>query len=181
MGQQDYPHTFSPDALLLTRGTADDVAFVMATERLPDYEQLVGRWAQSQHDQALADGRHAYFIARLNTEAVGFAIIRDWASPEGVAHIKRVAVTEPGRGYGTALLTNLVEIIFRETDAFRIWLGVFPENVRARRTYEAVGFQAEGIARGSAYFDADHRDELIMSLLRPEWSIRSGRTARTTK
>jgi RimJ/RimL family protein N-acetyltransferase len=78
-------------------------------------------------------------------------------------------------------LTNLVEIIFRETDAFRIWLGVFPENVRARRTYEAVGFQAEGIARGSAYFDADHRDELIMSLLRPEWSIRSGRTARTTK
>jgi RimJ/RimL family protein N-acetyltransferase len=153
----------------------------MATERLPQYEQLVGRWTQSQHHQALADGRHAYFIARLNSEAVGFAIIRDWASPEGVAHIKRVAVSQPGRGHGTALLTNLVEIIFRETNTYRIGLGVFPENVRARRAYEAVGFQAEGIARGSAYFGADHRDELVMSLLRPEWSIRSGKTATKTK
>jgi RimJ/RimL family protein N-acetyltransferase len=38
----------------------------------------------------------------------------------------------------------------------------------AQRTYEA-GFKAEGVARGSAFFGGVHRDELIMSVLKPEW------------
>jgi RimJ/RimL family protein N-acetyltransferase len=156
--------------LQLVRGSNEDVAFVVATEQLPGYEQLVGRWSEAQHRSALADGRHAYFIARFKSEAIGFAIVRDWASAERVAHIKRVVVSQPGHGHGKALLTKLVEIIFQNTSAHRIWLGVFPENTRARRAYEAVGFQAEGIARGSAFFGGMHRDELVMSLLRPDWA-----------
>ena len=57
-----------------------------------------------------------------------------------------------------------------DTEAFRIWLGVFPDNIRARRSYEAVGFQAEGVARGNVFFGGAYRDELVMALLRPEWS-----------
>jgi diamine N-acetyltransferase len=67
------------------------------------------------------------------------------------------------------LLRAVVDTIFHETDAHRVWLGVFPENARARRTYEAIGFKAEGVARGSAFFGGVHRDELIMAILRPEW------------
>src|SRR5262245_44674069 len=96
-----------------------------------------------QHRAALADGRHAYFIARIKSEPAGFAI---------VSHIKRLAVVHPGFGHGKALLAKLVELIFRDTDAHRISLGVFPDNARARRAYEAVGFRVEGLARGSAFF-----------------------------
>jgi diamine N-acetyltransferase len=46
------------------------------------------------------------------------------------------------------------------------------ENARARRAYVAVGFKAEGVARGSAFFGGAHRDELVMALLRPEWEAR---------
>jgi diamine N-acetyltransferase len=53
-----------------------------------------------------------------------------------------------------------------------VWLGVFPDNTRARRAYEAVGFRAEGIARGSAFFYGVHRDELVMAVLRPVWEAR---------
>jgi RimJ/RimL family protein N-acetyltransferase len=157
------------DVLQLMRGTDGDIPFVMATERLPGYERLVGRWSEAQHRAALADNRHAYFIARLESEQIGFAIVRDWGSPEHVACIKRIAVASPGQGHGRALLAALVERIFRGTDAHRIWLGVFPDNARARRAYEAVGFKAEGLARGSAFFGGVHRDELVMALLRPEW------------
>jgi len=158
-----------PDRLELVRATEDDIAFVMATERLPGYGDLVGRWDDAQHRMALADCRYAYFLARLDAKPVAFAIVRDWASPERVTLIKRVAVSRPGLGYGRALLANLVRVIFEHTDAYRIWLGVFPDNVRAQRAYEAVGFRPEGIARGSAYFGGVHRDELVMALLRPEW------------
>jgi ribosomal protein S18 acetylase RimI-like enzyme len=158
------------DSLQLVRGTDAHVSFVMATERTEGYEKLVGRWDEAQHRAALADSRYAYFIGRVQSNDVGFAIVRDWASPERVSHVKRVAVCRPGLGYGKMLLARLVEVIFRDTDAYRIWLGLFPDNDRARRTYQAVGFKAEGVSRGSAFFGGVHRDELVMALLRPEWS-----------
>jgi RimJ/RimL family protein N-acetyltransferase len=157
-------------SLLLARGTERDIHFVMTTERRDGYEALVGRWSEAQHRAALGDGRHAYFIARLQSQDVGFAIVRDWASSERVACIKRIAVSSPGQGHGKMFLAGLVDRVFTDTDAHRIWLGVFPDNDRARRAYEATGFKAEGVARGSAFFGGVHRDELIMALLRPEWS-----------
>jgi RimJ/RimL family protein N-acetyltransferase len=157
------------NALRLDRATDEDIPFIMATERLSGYEQLVGRWSEAQHRNSLVDGRHAYFVARHGAESIGFAIVRDWDSPERVAHIKRVAVCHPGRGDGRRLLIALVERIFLETEAHRIWLGVFPENTRARHAYEAIGFRREGITRGSAFFGDAHRDEVVMALLRPEW------------
>src|SRR5262252_7488430 len=128
----------------------------MATERTAGFEQFVGRWDEARHRLALADGRHAYFIGRDGAEPVGFVIVRDWASPERVTLIKRMAVTRPGRGHGRALLSQVVDAVFAETDAWRVWLGVFPENARARRAYEAAGFTSEGIARGSAFFGGVH-------------------------
>jgi RimJ/RimL family protein N-acetyltransferase len=155
--------------LQLVQGTTDDIAFVMAAERLPGYDELVGRWSAAQHRAALADGRHAYFIARLASRDIGFAIVRDWASSERVACIKRIAVSRPGQGHGKMFLTGLVDRIFTDTDAHRIWLGLFPDNARARGAYEAVGFKAEGLARGSAFFGGVYRDELVMGLVRPDW------------
>lgn len=46
--------------------------------------------------------------------------------------------------------------------------------MRARRAYEAVGFAAEGIARGSAFFGGIYLSELTMAILRPEWNDRRG-------
>ena len=114
------------DPLELVRAAEADIAFIMAAERLPGYEGLVGRWSEAEHRAALADSHHAYFIARRDSQPIGFAIVRDWASRERVACIKRIAVRGPGKGHGKAFLASLVDRIFRETEAYRIWLGVFP-------------------------------------------------------
>jgi RimJ/RimL family protein N-acetyltransferase len=156
-------------ALDVTRGDATAIPFIMSTERTDGFADLVGRWDEARHRAALGDGRHAYFIARVGGEPVGFAILRDWASPERVTLVKRIAVARPGLGYGRTLLGKIVTAAFQETDAWRLWLGVFPENVRAQKSYAAVGFRPEGVARGSAFFGGVHRDELVMALLRPEW------------
>jgi diamine N-acetyltransferase len=160
-------------ALNIIRADASAIPFVMATERTAGFEQFVGRWEEAQHRAALVDGRHAYFIGRDAAGPIGFVIVRDWAAPERVTLIKRIAVGRPGLGYGRALLTGVVDAVFRETNAWRVWLGVFPDNTRAQRAYEAVGFRAEGIARGTAFFGGVHRDELVMAVLRPEWVRRA--------
>jgi RimJ/RimL family protein N-acetyltransferase len=161
----------APASFQLTRGVAADLPFIMATERLAGYEHLVGRWDRARHDGALADPRYAYFVGRTGAEPIGFAIVENWASPERVAHIKRIAVCRPGLGHGKALLRLIMEVLFGETEAYRLSLGLFPETLRARRAYEGAGFRGEGISRGSAYFQGIHRDELIMSILRPEWAV----------
>ena len=168
-------------SLTIVRADVSAIPFVMATERTQGFDEFVGRWDEAQHRAALADGRHAYFIGRDGAEPIGFAIVRDRASPERVALIKRMAVTRPGRGHGRALLAQVVDAVFTETNAWRVWLGVFPENARARRAYEAVGFTAEGIARGNAFFGGVHRDELVMALLRPDWEARAPARTRSPK
>jgi len=155
--------------MMLRRGTAADIPFIMATERLDGYGDLVGRWDDIQHAAALADARYAYFIAEVDGEPAGFSILCDWASSEQVTLVKRVAVARPGAGHGRAMIRAIVDTAFVETDVHRLWIGCFPDNLRARRAYEAVGFVAEGVARGSAYFLGKHRDELILSILRSEW------------
>lgn len=140
----------------------------MATERLDGYDAVVGRWDERKHLSALGDGRHAYFLGLLGEQPAGFAILRDWASPERVTLLKRIAVFRPCNGIGRALLRAVIEKVLRDTQAHRLWLGVFPENLRARRAYAAAGFVPEDGARGSAFFGGAHREEPIMSILRTE-------------
>jgi RimJ/RimL family protein N-acetyltransferase len=164
-----HAHSAKFAEISIVRGDESAIPFIMATERIAGFEHLVGRWEENEHRAALADGRHAYFVGSDGSEPIGFVIVRDWGSPERVTLIKRIAVSRPGLGHGRALLAKVVDAVFAQTDAWRIWLGVFPENTRARRAYEAVGFQPEGIARGRAFIGGTYRDELIMALLRPEW------------
>lgn len=160
-------------ALRLDRGAAADIPLIMAVERIEGFDEWVGRWDEARHRDALGDGRHAYFVARDEvSEAVGFGIVRDWNSPERSTLIKRVAVRQPGRGNGRILVGLVADAVFALTDAHRLAIGAFPENERAIRAYEAAGFQREGVARGSAYFAGRYRDELMLSMLRPEWAER---------
>ena len=154
----------------LERAKDADIKFIMITERLAGYDNLVGRWDERQHLAALNDPRKAYFVGYLGDEPIGFVIIRGWAASDHVTLVHRVAVASPGRGYGRSLVSAVVDVIFRETDAFRIWLAVFPENTRGKRAYEAAGFVAEGIARGISYFQEAHRDQIVMAMLRTDWA-----------
>ncbi|MEJ1939208.1 hypothetical protein WDZ92_54105, partial [Nostoc sp. NIES-2111] len=60
------------DDLALTPGNPKDVPFIMRTERLPGYDELVVRWSEDHHPAAVEDTRHAYFEARCMHLPVGF-------------------------------------------------------------------------------------------------------------
>ncbi|WP_376095135.1 GNAT family N-acetyltransferase [Roseomonas sp. CCTCC AB2023176] len=164
--------------IAIARATPENLPFILATERLPGYDALVGRWDEARHREALAAPHFAYFIARRDGAPVGFAILRDWNAPERVTKVQRIAVSDPGAGTGRALLRAVADAAFTETLVHRLWLGVFPDNLRAQRAYAAVGFVPEGIARGSAFFGGLHRDELVMSLIRPDWEAARAASSR---
>lgn len=155
--------------LTLVDAMADDLTFIMSVERLPGYDALVGRWEEGDHRKALADPTYRYLRADLDGTPVGFVILRGWNAPDHVSLIKRAAIARPGQGIGRQMIAAVVARVFQETEVYWIAIGCFPDNYRARASYEAAGFIAEGITRGSAYFHGEHRDELLLSILRPEW------------
>jgi RimJ/RimL family protein N-acetyltransferase len=153
-------------AVEIVRATEADIPFIMATERLPGNEGLVGRWEREEHEQALADTSNAYFIGVAEGTPIGFVIVQHWASANGAALIRRIIVADTGRKIGRELLSRVIDTIFAETEATRVWLNVFPHNERAQKSYSALGFRFEDRAK---FPEAGESKSWLMVLQRAEW------------
>ena len=150
--------------------TEDDIAFVMATERRPGFKCLVGRAEEAQHRAELASPGIAYLIGERDGVPNGFAILRGLDDPFGNIYLKRIAVSEPGTGFGQDFLKAVIAWSFARPQTHRFWLDVFLHNERARHVYRKVGLREDGVLR-EAYLmpDGTRRSQLLMSILRPEW------------
>ncbi len=78
-----------------------------------------------------------------------------------------------GRGVGSEAMTLVIGYGFDYLNLHRIYLRVFAENARAIRVYEGLGFQHEGRFRDAEWRHGRWLDMLYMSILEPEWRLRS--------
>lgn len=155
------------------RASPDDIPAIMAIERSPGYGLLVGRWESGKHRAEMANPSNAYFALRDADALAGFAIVLGLDDPNNRAHLKRIAVAEPGRGAGAALLAGLLDHVFENSETNRLDLDVFVGNARAKRAYEKAGFTAEGLLREHHRADdGGYRDAWLMSILRRDWVSR---------
>lgn len=127
------------------RATEDDLDFILTTERLPGYDDLVGRWEEAEHRVRLVEADTLYLIAERAGRPVGFAIVRRLDQTE--AYMQRIAMAVPGSGDGSAFMTGLVADVFSRPHVDALALSVFERNARARRVYEKLGFRLTGRVR----------------------------------
>ena len=165
----------------LRKAGAADVAAVMAIERVPGFEDYVGRSSQIEHAEMLASPRYIYLVGvGPQDDVLAFAILRDLDNPHGNLYVKRFVVARAGEGIGTAFLRLLLEWAFAHTPVHRVYLDRFADNARAQRLYAKFGFTQDGVLR-QAYLgpDGHRRDLTLMALTRPEWeaSVKSSATA----
>jgi ribosomal protein S18 acetylase RimI-like enzyme len=72
-----------------------------------------------------------------------------------------------GGGAGRALMEAVIDEA-RRRGGRRLTLRVFAANDRARRLYERLGFEVEGVLRGEFHVGGDYVDDVLMALdLRP--------------
>ena len=159
---------------MLRLATADDIADIMAVERSPGYDQLVGRSSAEFHARAIVDPDYAYLVGLRDDGTIGgFAILRGITEIMGNLTLKRIAVATPGKGFGKAMLLEIIGWVFQNTQTHRFWLDHIITNDRARHVYESCGFQREGVMRQAyALPDGSRIDLALMSVLRPEWAER---------
>ncbi len=131
----------------------------MACERQPGYEQTVGRWSRDEHLAGMADETHRYFVGRdARGQVTGFVMLQEVGAPAGSVLVRRVATIEQGRGYGMALLSHALAVIFGELDAKRARLYVWPHNTRGVALYSKLGMREDGVSE-------DERDGVRMIIM----------------
>lgn len=74
-----------------------------------------------------------------------------------------------GKGYGTDVMTVILQYAFTEINLNRVTLNVFEYNPRAIRSYEKMGFRHEGRMRQVLNKEGRRWDMLYMGILREEW------------
>jgi ribosomal protein S18 acetylase RimI-like enzyme len=108
-------------------------------------------------------------VAEADGRVVGYGKIEHptpLPASDHVWHVTGLAVDPAfeGRGAGSALMEALMELA-RERGGSRMTLRVFGPNERARRLYERLGFEVEGVLRGEFMVgDGELVDDLFMAL-----------------
>jgi diamine N-acetyltransferase len=147
---------------------ADDLDYVVAAEADPDNAPFLAPSPHAEHLGFLRDPAQRHLIAEAEGRRVGFVLLRLHPDDRAV-ELRRLAVTEKGRGHGRAALRLVIARAFEEHDAHRLWLDVKPHNERALSLYRSAGFVEEGTLRDALFLDSRFESLVVMSLLRPEW------------
>lgn len=74
------------------------------------------------------------------------------------------------KGYGPESLVVLLNWLFNNQNAHRVWLTVQANNPRAIRAYEKVGFVREGVMRDHYFREGSWHDEVIFGILATEFN-----------
>ncbi|MEB3211192.1 MAG: GNAT family protein [Leptolyngbyaceae bacterium] len=154
------------------RPTQDsDLDFVLAAESAEDNRLFVGQWTRVQHLDALTDPDHRHFIlVRPDQQVpVGYLILQGLTDVNRVVQIRRIVVTEKGKGYGRQALQAAKSFAFEQGDVHRLWLDVKTYNPRAQHLYLSEGFVVEGTLRECVKMGDRFASLTVMSILRHEY------------
>ncbi|MEM1309291.1 MAG: GNAT family N-acetyltransferase [Cyanobacteria bacterium P01_H01_bin.153] len=151
--------------------TLDDLVFVLEAEAVAYAAGWVRLWTRDRHRQALAhpDERHWIVMDAVTQARVGYVIVLGVQDPGQSLLIKRIVMSQAGKGYGRSTLAQVLEKAFMELGAHRVWLDVMEDNQRARSLYRRLGFVEEGCLRESAKTPAGYKSQYVMSMLRSEY------------
>ena len=93
-------------------------------------------------------GKDVYALLLMAGRPVAYGMLRGLDEGFDVPSLGiAVRTSEQRKGYGRALMAELHGEAMRR-GASRVRLRVHPENVRARRLYERLGYQYQGLERG---------------------------------
>lgn len=124
------------------------------------------------------------WFSNTDPGAVGFAVVRR-GDGELIGTVSLHSITARGQaatfgimlgpqaqgmGYGVEATRLMVDYGFRMLPLHRIGLEVWSYNDRARLVYERAGFQVEGRRREAIFLAGAWHDDILMSILRTEWT-----------
>lgn len=135
--------------------------FPNTTESLKDY---IKRYSNT--DKALMLG----IIEKSSDRHIGNIKLEpiNWVHRTGVIGIMIGEKDCYGKGYATEAIKLVLEHGFNRLNLRKISLGVVADNAAAKRVYEKLGFEVEGIKKEECFHDGHYCDIILMAIFRKD-------------
>ncbi len=159
-------------SLILKETKESDISYVLEAETDPANSSFVDHWSYVRHRNSLreSDIRHLLIFSEQEKRPVGYTILAGFSGIHKCAELKRLVITEKGKGYGQEALQLIKVLVFEDLDFHRLWLDVRDHNVLAKTIYEKNRFVVEGHLRECVQVDGRFESIYIMGLLKNEYS-----------
>ena len=139
-------------------------------------EKKMKEWMEKRLER---QNLHEFSIRSLADDrligAVGLSV--DWPRRDSMVGIAIGERDLWGKGYGTDAMRLVLLYAFTELNLRRVTLATHGYNTRARRSYEKVGFQFEGVMRLDQLKEGRRSDSIFMGILYEEWLAINGLTS----
>jgi len=129
----------APLRLRPTRET--DLPFVRELEQAPENTPFISQWTTEQHADAIRRSDRQHWIIDSDDGPLGYLIAYDLKAQDSGVYVKRIVVSRKDAGLGRTALAQFLEHAYRDLGTDYVWLAVRPENERAQRSYQALGFE----------------------------------------
>ena len=157
------------DMLKFRPTLVQDLDKVLSIERDPDNINWIFPYSKERHLQVLENSDEYHYIIEDESGIIGFIILAETEKEHNSIEFRRIAIQVKGKGYGRQTMRWVKQWAFNTKDAYRLWLDVFPENLRALNLYRSEGFKEEGMKRESIHSESGRRSQIIMSMLSHEY------------
>ncbi|MBB6217376.1 RimJ/RimL family protein N-acetyltransferase [Anaerosolibacter carboniphilus] len=159
------------DRILIRTTAENDLSYVLEAEQGTENSPYVAQWTKEQHQDAMKDQDILHLIIedRIEKRAIGYAIIAGFESIHKSIELRRIVITEKGKGFGREALRLIKVLAFEKYKAHRLWLDVRQHNFRAQTLYLSEGFVKEGLLRECVLYKGRYESIWIMSILEEEY------------
>lgn len=128
----------------IRKACIEDADFISKTEQDPDNSPWVANWPLFIRICRFGNADFLQTVIETNDGyPVGFIIFRDMLNKSTQIELKRIAVSEKGKGYGKEALHLAWKIAFEILNTKKLYLHTKSKNIRAQSIYKHVGFTAE--------------------------------------
>lgn len=170
-GKVGWGSMIETERLLIMEAVESEIDRIIELESHKDNRDFLWIGTYEEHKAEIADKNHRLLVFKRKDDLmiVGYALIRlDYKSE--VLELRRIAISEKGKGYGKEGMEALLNYAFKEQNINRFWLDVYPDNTIGIQLYESLGMHCDGVLRQNYKSDRGYLDQIIYSMLKSEYA-----------
>lgn len=168
-------YLISSHDVFIRRTETEDLSYVLDTEQDPESRDFVFQWSREQHEEAIAGDDSLHLVIEdPEKRKIGYIILRGLLNPHHCVELFRINLSVRNQGYGKKVLKLVLDYLFNQLKAHRVWLDVREGNDRALHVYQSLGFRVEGTLRECIKNGDKYESLTLMGILRTEYLLIHG-------
>lgn len=161
---------FETKRLSIVEAEIKDIPLILEIENDKENRDFIWVGTEEEHRNEIENDINLLllFYSKDDGAIKGYTLIeRDFKSH--LFEIRRLAITDKGKGYGREAIKGLIRYAFEQTDSNRVFGDVYPDNTVGIALYESLGMHRDGVLRQNYLSDRGYLDQIIYSMLRSEY------------